>query len=391
MHSSSLQGITHAIMHRAYTSLLGSMLIMLLCLTMNSAHALTHTPEAQLSYAQNLHIEHFPTHRLITVKNINRHSTESFQYALVPKGQEVPKLPKGTLVVRTPVERVVVMATTFVGYIDALDLHDTLVGVATPGFINNAEVHQRLDAGQIKTVQTGQSLDMESMLLLRPDLILTSSTGNPRFDVHPQLARSGLPIVLSASYMEQHPLARAEWIKFIAAFFDKSDEADAVFKGVEQRYHQLVADTKDIQPRPTVFCSAPYAGAWYVPGGLSYMGKALADAGADYLWADDTTAGGIPLDFERVFFKAANADIWLNPSSYRDLHSLYQADQRFKRFKAAKSGEVYNNSKQFNATGGNNIWERGIVHPDEVLADMIKVFHPDLAKDHTFIYYEQLD
>ena len=60
-------------------------------------------------------------------------------------------------------------------------------------------------------------------------------------------------------------------------------------------------------------------------------------------------------------------------------------------FKAAKDGEIYNNSKQFNATGGNNIWERGIVHPDEVLADMIKIFHPDLAKDHEFIYYEQLN
>ena len=362
----------------------------LVCALLIFSGLATASETTELTYAENLQIEHFPTHRLLTVKNINRHSKERFEYALVPKGQTVPKLPKGTLVVRTPVERVVVMATTFIGYIDTLGLHDTLVGVATPGFINNTEVHKRIDAGHIKSVQTGQSLDMESMLLLRPDLILTSSTGNPRFDVHPQLARSGLPIVLSASYMEAHPLARAEWIKFIAAFFDQGDEADAVFQGVEQRYHQLVAETKDIHPRPTVFCSTPYAGAWHVPGGRSYMAKALADAGADYLWADDTTAGGVPLDFERVFFKAANADIWLNPSSYRDLHSLFQADQRFKRFKAAKSGEVYNNSKQFNATGGNNIWERGIVHPDEVLADMIKVFHPDLAKDHTFIYYEQL-
>ena len=282
------------------------------------------------------------------------------------------------------------MSTTFVGYIDALDLHDTLVGVATPDFINNLTVHERIDSGQIKTVQVGQSLDMESMLLLRPDLILTSSSGNPRFDVHPQLARSGLPIVLSASYMEQHPLARSEWIKFVAAFFEKDAEADAIFKDIAQRYEALAASTANIATRPTVFCGTPYAGAWHAPGGRSYMAQAIADSGADYLWADDTTGGGIPLDFERVFYKAANADIWINPSSYRDLNSLFSADQRFKRFHAAATGQVFNNSKQFNATGGNNIWERGIAHPDEVLADMIKVFHPDLAKDHTFIYYEQL-
>jgi len=378
-------------MHRAYTSLLGSMLVMLLCLVMNSAHAATHTPATQFDYAQNLQIENFPTHQLITVKNINRNSKERFQYALVPKGQAVPELPKGAMLIRTPVERVVVMATTFVGYIDTLGQQDSLVGVATPGFINNLEVHQRIEDGQIISVQTGQSLDIERMILLQPDLILTSSSGNPMFDVHPQLARSGLPIVLSASYMEQHPLARSEWIKFIAAFYEQDAQANLIFEQIAERYNQLVATAKDIQPRPTVFSGAPYASAWHVPGGRSYMAKAIADAGGDYIWADDTSAGGIPLDFERVFLKAAKADLWINPSSHRNLKSLYSADQRFMRFQAAKDGNIFNNCKQFNNTGGNNIWERGIVHPDEVLADMIKIFHPDLAKEHNFIYYEQLN
>ncbi|CAA6690190.1 MULTISPECIES: ABC transporter substrate-binding protein [unclassified Lentimonas] len=345
----------------------------------------------EFDYAQNLQIEDFPTHRLITVKNISRNSKERFRYALVPKGQAVPKLPKGAMLIRTPVERVVVMATTFVGYIDTLGLQESLVGVATPDFINNLEVHERIDAGQIIAVQTGQSLEIERMLLLQPDLILTSSSGNPLFDVHPQLARSGLPVVLSASYMEQHPLARSEWIKFIAAFYQQDAQADLIFDQIAERYNQLVANTKEIQPRPTVFSGAPYASAWHVPGGQSYMAKAIADAGGDYIWADDTTSGGIPLDFERVFLKAANADIWINPSSYRDLKSLVSADQRFMHFQAAKDGQIYNSCKQFNLTGGNNIWERGIVHPDEVLADMIKIFHPDLAKDHEFIYYEQLN
>ena len=370
--------------------LIRTVIALLICCSIQSTRAVA-SASGEFDYAQNLQIENFPTHRLITVKNISRNSKERFQYALVPKGQAVPELPKGAMLIRTPVERVVVMATTFVGYIDTLGLQDSLVGVATPDFINNPEVHERIDAGQIITVQTGQSLDIERMLLLQPDLILTSSSGNPLFDVHPQLARSGLPVVLSASYMEQHPLARSEWIKFIAAFYQQDAQADLIFDQIAERYNQLVADTKDIQPRPTVFSGAPYASAWHVPGGRSYVAQAIADAGGDYIWRDDTTSGGIPLDFERVFLKAAKADIWINPSSYRDLKALVSADQRFMRFQAAKDGEIYNNSKQFNLTGGNNIWERGIVHPDEVLADMIKIFHPDLAKDHEFIYYEQLN
>lgn len=355
-----------------------------------SAQIVFAAESVEFDYAQNLQIEEFPTHRLITVKNVSRNSKEQFHYALVPKGQAVPELPKRTLVIRTPVERVVVMATTFIGYIDALDQHDRIVGVATPDFVNNQIIREGVASGKIKSVQTGQSMDLESILLLRPDLILTSSSGNPRFDVHPQLARSGLPVVLSASYMEQHPLARAEWIKFVAAFFGTDAQAEATFKGVSKLYNTQAATTAAITKQPTVFCGTPYAGAWHVPGGQSYVAQTLKDAGADYLWADDQSSGGLPLDFERVFLKAAQADYWLNPSSYRDLNSLFSSDQRFKKFHAAKTQHIYNNSKQYNATGGNNIYERGTVRPDEVLADLIKIFHPDLATEHEFIYYEQL-
>lgn len=346
--------------------------------------------EPSFRYAQNVQIETFETHQLITIQNISRKSKEQFQYALVPKGQALPKLPKKALVVRTPVERAVVMATTFVGYLDALGLNDRIIGAATPHFINTPAVRELVDDGTIKTVQTGQSIDIESMLLLRPDLILTSSSGNPLFDVHPQLRRSGLPVVLSASYMEAHPLARSEWIKFIAAFFEKDAEAERLFTEIETRYQTLSAMTQAVDHRPTVFTGAPYSGSWHVAGGRSYMAQAIADAGGDYLWADDTSAGGIPLDFERVFLKAARADIWINPSSYRNLAGLFGADQRFQKFKAAQTGQIFNNCKQVSPHGGNNIWERGIVRPDEVLADLIRIFHPDLLETDAYNYYEQL-
>lgn len=344
----------------------------------------------ELRYAQNFQIEHFPTHRLITVKNINRSSQEHFHYALVPKKQALPELPPKTLVVRTPIERTVVMATTFIGYLNTLGLNDKIIGTATPEFINTADVLEKVASGRIRTVQTGQSLDIESILLLRPDLILTSSSGNPLFDVHPQLARTGLPVVLSASYMEAHPLARAEWIKFVAAFFDRDAQAAEIFEGIAQRYNALASKTQNLRDRPTVFCGAPYANVWHVAGGCSYTAQAIHDAGGDYLWADDRSAGGIPLDLERVFLKAGHADVWLNPSSYRSLDALFNADKRFQKFRAAETGMIFNNSKQFSPRGGNNIWERGIVHPDEVLADLIRIFHPDQLEVGDFTFYEHL-
>ena len=354
----------------------------------------THTPR----YAKNFEITHFPTHRIATIRNVQRGSTATHHYALVPKGAPRPTLPAGITVIRTPVERVVVMETVYIGYLEALGKLDAIAGAATADYISNATVRAGIEDGSIKKVQIGAALNIERMLLLQPDLILTSVSGDPTFDVPAKLARSGLPVVLSAGYMEQHPLARSEWIKFMAAFFDADSEADHIFDDIATRYESLRAKSASATTRPTVFCGAPYSGAWHMAGGESYTAQAIRDAGGDYLWADVLGSGAIPLDTERVYLKAAHADIWINPSFYRSLAELYGADARFQKFDAAQSGQVFNNTKQRTATGGNSIWESGelpslcddIVVPDDVLADLIQVFHPELMPDREFIYYEQL-
>jgi iron complex transport system substrate-binding protein len=346
--------------------------------------------EAAPSYAQNFEITEFPNYRIISIRNTHQNAKELIRYALIPKGNAVPELPKGTTIIRTPVERVVVMETVYIGYLEALNKLKTIVGAGTVEFISNAAVQTRVDTGEIRSVQIGQGINIEQMLLLQPDLILTSISGDPTFDIPAKLSRSGLPVVLTAGYMEAHPLARAEWIKFIAAFFDAETEAEQLFNDIAQRYESLRNRIPSEQEKPTVFCGAPYSGAWHVAGGESYMGRAIRDAGGDYLWSDTPQQGAIPLDTERVFLKAARAEIWLNPSYYRSTAELLAADPRFAKFAAARRGFVFNNTKQVGANGGNAIWEQGIVHPDQVLADLIKIMHPELMEDWDFVFYEQL-
>jgi iron complex transport system substrate-binding protein len=127
-----------------------------------------------------------------------------------------------------------------------------------------------------------------------------------------------------------------------------------------------------------------------VAGGDTYIARAINDAGGAYLWADDSSQKAIPLDTERVFSKAAKADIWLHPSHYEHLDQLFGADPRFAKFGAAQTGQIYNNTRQVGENGGNNIWERGVVRPDEVLADLIHIFHPELMPNHEPVYYERL-
>ncbi|MCH6256839.1 ABC transporter substrate-binding protein [Puniceicoccaceae bacterium K14] len=343
-------------------------------------------------YANNFSIERFEEHTIITVSNLWRGSGNTqYQYALVPKSFELPtNLPKNAMIIRTPVERIVTMATIYLGHIQELDTHDLLIGTSYLSHTNDPIVRKRVADGLTKSIKSGSSVDVESLMLMKPDIILTSTTGTPAFDVHPQLLRANLPVVLTAGYMENHPLARSEWIRFLAEFVDMDEQADQLFQQTASEYEALAKLTQSVSERPTLFANAPYGGNWHLPGGNSYTAKAFEDAGANYLWSDDQSSGGIPLDFERVYFKAANAEFWFNPSSNRSLKMLLQTDERFVKFKAFRDGHVFNNTKRMNSEGGNDIWERGISHPEEVLADLIKILHPDLLPDHELIFYEQL-
>jgi iron complex transport system substrate-binding protein len=51
---------------------------------------------------------------------------------------------------------------------------------------------------------------------------------------------------------------------------------------------------------------------------------------------------------------------------------------------------VFNNNARVNEHGGNDYWETGLANPDVLLADFMKIFHPDLLPEHEFVYYQQL-
>lgn len=88
---------------------------------------------------------------------------------------------------------------------------------------------------------------------------------------------------------------------------------------------------------------------------------------------------------------AANADFWLNTGSWTTRAEAAAADERYAQFRAYQIGAMYNNNARLNEYGGNDYWEGGLANPDVVLADLIKIFHPELLPDHELVYYRKLD
>ena len=84
------------------------------------------------------------------------------------------------------------------------------------------------------------------------------------------------------------------------------------------------------------------------------------------------------------------SEFWLNQNSYKSVNDIIAYDEKFKGFSAIKQKKLFNNDNRINDSSGNDYWESGVVRPNIVLKDLIKIFHPELI-DHQLYYYRNLE
>jgi len=350
---------------------------------------------ASVRYAQHFSLEYDAGYKVLRILSPWRGAKAGPTYVLVPRGAPAPKTQWNEVVIRTPVRRMVMTSTVYIPYLSLLGLEDTLVGVTHGSLISTPSIAKRYAEGKIAEIgnsSTGmtETLNMERLISLQPDLIMVYGGGDPATDFHFRLDEVGLPCVINSEYMESTPLGEAEWLKFAAAFFEKDAEAEQIVAGIASRYEQETAKARSVKVRPTVFAGMDYRGVWYMPGGGSYVAKMLADAGARYLWDDDQSQGDMTLTLEAVMFSARQADFWLDPFFGKSLAELAAFDNRYRLLRAFQERHIYNNDLRLNPAGGNDFWENGKMQPDVVLADYIHIFHPEIEPGHKFVYYHQV-
>lgn len=314
-----------------------------------------------------------------------------YKYILVPKGASVPDSLKKFPVIETPVKRIVCLSTTHIALLTFLDQRNSLVGAASPGYISDSVVRTMVSQKKVMDVGFDQALNYEVIVALKPDIILAYGIQGETATQYKRLEGLGIKVVLNGDYLEETPLAKLEWVKFLAAFYNLSDSASAKFNAIEREYKQLTIICSTVKNKPKVLCGLPWKGAWYVPGGESYLAKMITDAGGDYLWNDIKQRESIPLNFEKVIERASIADIWINTGTSNSLDDILKEDQRLQSVKPFRNSQIYNNNALTCPSGGNDFWESGIVKPHIILKDLIKIFHPELLPDHSLVYYKKLN
>lgn len=346
--------------------------------------------KAKLTQATGFSVEYFKNYKLVTVLTPYRDAQEKFQYVLVQCGTPAPTGHDNAQIIEVPIKSIVSMSSRYLPLLKALDLYDSLVGIDSAEGVYDPEITQMAKDGKLTEVGTGAEVNIEQAISLNPDLIMTYAGRQAQSNAHPKLLEAGLKVAINAEYMEVTPLGRAEWLKFVAVFFNQEAAATRHFDAMAAKYTEITKIAAVTSQKPTVLWGVPGKDTWFMPGGKSFVATLLRDAGANYLWADDISSGNMPLSFESVFDRAANADFWLAADGYPSMSEMIAADGRLNDFAAVKNKSVWANDARISETGGNDYWESGLANPDVVLADLIKIFHSELLPDHELVYWRLL-
>jgi iron complex transport system substrate-binding protein len=348
------------------------------------------TAKNNIEYASGLSIVKHEGYSVVNVLNPWPNAAKNFTYILKEKEAKIPDSLQKYTIINVPLESVVVTSTTNIPYLEMLEVENKLVGFPHTDYISSEKTRKLIDQGSVKNVGQNEKLDMEQLIDLAPDLIVTFGVdnNNPMLD---NLKKSGLNVLIQGDWMEQSPLGKAEWIKLYGALFGKEEKAAELFNKIVESYNQAKKLVAEKPASATVLYGSMYEDVWYVAKGKSWVAQFMKDAKANYLWADLDGTGSEGLSFEKVLDKAKTAQVWIASGAVKTLDELGKSNPHYKEFDAFKNKNVYSFESKLGTTGGTIYYELSPSRPDLVLKDYIKIFHPDLMSSYEFTFATKLN
>lgn len=343
-------------------------------------------------YARQLKLEYYSNYKIVTfTPNVNG---DILRYVLVQRGTEVPDRPEIkeplTRVFEVPLERIAMGSMRYGGAADLLDVLDHVNLVSGLKAITTQSILDRIKEGRII-----EQYSSELLMERKVDAAMAYYSNSGESLTMQKDAELGINRVAMAEHLEESPLARSEWIKFFALFFNREKTANEKFGDIENRYLETAEKVRlklaDVKYRPKVLVNYNKGDSWPVYGGKNGFARLIEDAGGDYLFKDlPYRHSNFDMPFEAVYDKGSDADVWIVGP---DLSSTFadgkpRFDERLKKLKASNSFFV-----SYKPTTGNRNpwWDGALIHPDEELMDYVKVLHPELMQEHEFKFLRKIE
>lgn len=327
-----------------------------------------------MKYSSLLQIVKHADYTVVTIRNPWDTLKVLHTYLLADREKPLPEhLPEGT-VVRTPLQKSVIYSSVHCSLWSELDELKGIGGVCGLEYIKLPQIQEGCRNGSIVNVGNSMNPDIERIIDLRPDAILLSPFENS--GGYGRVGKLNIPIIECADYMETSALGRAEWMRLYGLLLGKEAQADSLFAGIEKEYLTLTQQVKSQNlKRPTVISEMKNSSAWYIPGGNSTMGRLYQDAGADYVFASCPTA---------------DLYLWLSKrySTGRKCRHLADQIQSASGQDLQRAGKRLCSLRTLQGISGQksirlqhqpcSFYEESPFHPELLLKDLIKIFHPEL-------------
>lgn len=283
-------------------------------------------------------------------------------------------------------KRIACMSSSYIAMLDALGQVNRIVAVSGIDYVSNPYILAHKDS--IKDM--GPEMNYELLLGLKPDIVLLYGIGDAQTAITDKLKELSIPYIYMGEYLEESPLGKAEWMVVLSELTDSREKGIEIFSEIPKRYLSLKALTESVGQCPTVMFNTPWNDSWVMPSTKSYMAQLVADAGAEYIYKENSSNSSTSIGLETAYGLIQKADYWINVGSATSLDELKTVNPKFADAKAVRERTVYNNNLRLTPTGGNDYWESAVIRPDVVLRDLIHIFHPELVPDSLY-YYRHLE
>lgn len=302
---------------------------------------------------------------------------------LIPRDTPIPKGVNPNRVVRIPVQRVAAYGYFDVATLLALGvLEETLVGVTTPldrWFI--PEVRRGMEEGRIAFLGDASAIDFERLKQQQPELVLTWDPS-----IIPLLDTLNIPVVVTTTPQAMCLSARMSFVKFLAPFFHKEQEAAAFFNRIDNTLGDIRARTAAAPEQPKVMWGDVYEKRVMIEPGNAWVGELVSLAQSNYQFKDIFGASCIEISVERFLYSGQDADILF---TYRTRESGATSKEALARLNSLvkdiaplkPEGRVYAPLPHYHQSGDKL---------DEILFEISAILHPELYPHYRLRYFDEL-
>ena len=288
------------------------------------------------------------------------------------------QLKEGCKILPREITSVCCQSSTHLAFLDRLDALQTVTGLCGTQYISNSAVNEKLKG--IHEICLGDAVQSEEILSLSPDLYLIYPFASEEVSKLHDLA---IRTFMIAEYLEEHPIARLEWIKLFGVLFHKEEIAQKYFTEVEEEYYSLVQDP-DTNMR--FFLNLPYGDSWYTPSANSLLVHLLEDGGLSYYYQNETGTENTPHTQEEMWETGSMANYWViiadRPADFT-LEDLIDENEVYATFKSVKFQQVI-----FCNSATSDYFVKGVVEPHEMLKDILFATHK--LSEHQPKYFQLL-